>query len=273
MDTGPAVASFFFFFSLGDKPLSVILDCYHRLILVLISVCLTTPSALEDKVIHVRPHSPSCFAPFNTRCQEPCFAAVSFLHFSCFSGESREQALTRPARSMGTALSSHPAWLQSTTGAAPAWCCEFAVGSTALDFFWNCATWFVFHPPTPSLPCMNQLNPSSSLQQINTRIFPIAYCSAGCKIEFICFRRRGEKLAKQVLRWQKERVRFVVYGPRYNTSRVLCVSVLWHKFWWAMSQPGEVPGQGVCGPSGRLRRCKLQSICPNGMAERASVCP
>lgn len=49
-------------------------------------------------------------------------------------------------------------------------------GSTALDFFWNCATWFVFHPATLSLPHMNQLNPSSSLQQINTHIFPIAYC-------------------------------------------------------------------------------------------------
>lgn len=83
------------FFSLGDKPLSVILDCYHRLILVLISVWLTTPSALEDKVIHVRPHSPSCFAPFNIRCHEPCLAAVSFLHWflrglmpkSCFFSE------------------------------------------------------------------------------------------------------------------------------------------------------------------------------------------
>ena len=125
MDTGPAIASFFwpvFFFSLGDKPLSVILDCYHRLILVLISVWLTTPSALEDKVIHVRPHSPSCFAPFNTCCHEPCFAAVSFLRWflrglkrkSCFVGESREQAFTRLARSVGRALSTHPSQLQST---------------------------------------------------------------------------------------------------------------------------------------------------------------
>lgn len=125
MDTGPAIASFFgfyffFFFSLGDKPFSVILDCYHRLILVLISVWLTTPSALEDKVIHVRPHSPSCFVPFNTCCQEPCFAAVSFLHCflqgtnpkSCFFGKSE---LSPDCLGVGgRALSMHPSWLQST---------------------------------------------------------------------------------------------------------------------------------------------------------------
>lgn len=127
MDTGPAIATFFpghlFSFSLGDKPLSVILDCYHRLILVLISVWLTSPSALKDKVIHVHPRSPSCFAPFSTCCHEPCFAAVSFLHWfsqglkpkSCIFFESREQALTRLATRVGRALSMHLSWLQSTT--------------------------------------------------------------------------------------------------------------------------------------------------------------
>jgi len=107
MDTGPAIASLFFFglyfFPLSDKPLGVILDCYHSLILVLRSVWLTTPSALEDKVIHVRPHSPSCFVLFHTRCHELCFAAVSFLRRflrglkpkSCFFGESRERASSR----------------------------------------------------------------------------------------------------------------------------------------------------------------------------------
>lgn len=146
------------FFSLDDKPPSVILDCYHRLILVLISVWLTTPSALEDKVIHVCLHSPSCFASFNTCCHEPCFAAVSFLHCflrgikpkSCFFWESREQILTRLARSVGRALSTYP----SPSSRAPrsvtlSWCWEFTVSSTALDFFWNhttCFLWVFFSP-------------------------------------------------------------------------------------------------------------------------------
>lgn len=62
--------------------------------LVLISVWLTIPSALEDGVTHVCPHSSSFFASFTTCCHEPCFAADSFLQCflwglkpkSCFSG-------------------------------------------------------------------------------------------------------------------------------------------------------------------------------------------
>lgn len=115
------LASIFFF--LGNKPLRAILDCYHRLILVLISVWLTTPSTLEDKVIHVRPRTPSCFASFNTCCHEPYLLVVSFLRCllrglkpkSYFFGESREQALTRLSRSVEKALSTHPSRLQRTT--------------------------------------------------------------------------------------------------------------------------------------------------------------
>lgn len=78
IDTGPAITSSFclyFFFTLGDKPFSVILDCYHRPMLVLISVWLTILSTLKDGVIHVCPHSPSFFASFNICYHKPCFAA------------------------------------------------------------------------------------------------------------------------------------------------------------------------------------------------------
>lgn len=63
----------------------------------------------------------------------------------------------------------------------------------AASLLWAAQLWIsseivqpgLFSTPQHSLPRMNQLNPSSSLQQINTHVFPIAYCSAGCKIEFV----------------------------------------------------------------------------------------
>lgn len=274
------------FFSLGDKPLSVILDCYHRLILVLISLWLTTLSALEDKVIHVHRHSPSCFAPFNTCCHEPCFAAVPFLHWflrglkskSCFFGESSKQALTILARSMERALAMHLSWLQSTTKCnactvlgvySEQHSSGFLLKSYNLGFF--C---FLFFPH-----CVNQINLPCSLQQINTHIFPVACYRLQ---NWVCFRQREEKLGKQVLSWQKELAWFVVYGPRYNTNQVLCVSVLWRIFWWAMSQPGSFqgkvfavlpscPSDAVLQPAVEVQTG--EHLPWQGMAERVSVCP
>lgn len=126
--------------------------------------------------------------------------------------------------------------------------------------------------------CVNQINLSCSLQQINTHIFPVACYGLQ---NWVCFRQWGGKLGKQVLNWQKEPVWFVVYGSRCNTSQVLCVSVLWHIFWWAVSQPGSFQGKVFAVPPGcpleavplvKLQRCKLGSICPKGGWQSECLC-
>lgn len=267
-----------FSFSLGDKPLSVILDCYHRLILVLISVWLTSPSALKDKVIHVHPHSPSCFVPFNTCCHEPCFTAVSFPHWfswglkpkSCLFWEGGEQALARLATGVGRALSMRLSWLQSTK--------EFNTCMVLGVSFLIIQPVFCLSPPPPV--CVNPINVSCSLHQISTRIFPVACYRLQSWVYL--FQTARVKIRKTGFKLKKRTSLICCLWPKVQHkagalcfSSLACISVSCVTAWWASRvrcvQPLLAVPQMLS--SGWLQRCKLGSICPNGMAEQAFVYP
>lgn len=131
-------------------------------------------------VIHVRPHSLSFFAPFNTCCHKPCFAADSFLHWFlwgpkpkfCFLGGEMGAGIHQTGWEWEESSPCTCPVCKTPCSATLTWCWELTM-SSAPDFFWNLENQFF---GSFFLPLYEWNKLSCSLQQTNTCISPVACC-------------------------------------------------------------------------------------------------